>query len=242
MAKIKSGEPRLFGQDLTGEVFGFITAVRKRNAADIAGPQGARLSWLGCCICGNHKLYAGCDLRRGKVRSCGCRRAELISIAKRQHGLSNSRHEGRPPHRIYQCWADMKKRCDNPRSFAYKDYGGRGICYCDSWKKFPVFLKDMGPNYVPGLTIDRIDTNGNYCPENCRWATRLAQANNTRRCRFLIFRGESKTMSEWCRVVGLPMKTVHLRLKLGWSVERALTQPVHRATPFVQWPIEPSKY
>lgn len=242
MAKIKSGEPRLFGQDLTGEVFGFITVIRKRNASDIAGPQGNRLSWLGRCACGNQKLYSGSDLRLGRILSCGCRRFELISIAKRTHGMSRSRHERTTTQRIYRIWSGIKRRCDNPQSHAYKDYGGRGISYQKSWDSFENFWTDMKDGYRNDLTIERIDVNGNYTKENCRWATRLEQGNNTRTNRVLEFRGVKKTMSEWCRIVVLPMKTVHLRLKNGWSVERALTQPVHHTKAFLQRRKEPSKH
>lgn len=167
-----------------------------------------------------------------------------ISRGKTRHGFSQTRlNGGRKAHRFYQIWAGMKKRCDNPRCAAYKDYGARGISYQISWVKFEEFLMDMAETYRDDLTLDRIDNNKNYTKDNCRWTTMLVQGNNTRRNRILDFRGVKKSLSEWCRELGLAMKTVHARLKAGWSVERALTQPIYRSErAFSQWPLSPLKH
>lgn len=124
----------------------------------------------------------------------------------------------------------MKTRCNNPRFKDFKNYGGRGIGVCERWDEFANFLEDMGPTFAEGLTLDRIDCNGDYAPENCRWADHTTQANNTRSNVFITLWGESHTLTEWCRLVGLPIKVVQNRYyNYGWDVERCLTTPVRAA-------------
>jgi hypothetical protein len=122
----------------------------------------------------------------------------------------------------------MRRRCAYPKSARYARYGGRGIRVCERWAdSFENFLADMGlcPD---GMTLDRKDTNGNYEPDNCRWATRKEQQRNISQNRILVFRGESKTMAEWAEISGLSYKLVNRRINdAKWPVERALTEPVH---------------
>lgn len=127
--------------------------------------------------------------------------------------------------RLYGVWGHMIQRCTNEHDPKYKDYGKRGISVCKEWRNdflnFYNWAMDNG--YADNLTIDRIDVNGNYEPDNCRWATPKVQANNTRRNLKYEYNGEKLTLSQWSEKTGIPYKTLHRRLKNGWSVEKTLT-------------------
>lgn len=145
-------------------------------------------------------------------------------MGKKTHGLSD--------HPLRMTWNQMRARCHATTNRAYPKYGGRGIYVCDRWREpegrgFLNFLVDMGPR-SDGMTLERVNNDGPYSPDNCRWATRREQANNTRQVRFLEFRGERKTMPDWARSIGIKPSTLKARLNdHGWSVERALTEEVH---------------
>ena len=125
----------------------------------------------------------------------------------------------------YQVWRDMKSRCLNPKSHAWQHYGGRGITVCERWKQFKNFLQDMGAR--PEETeLDRIDNNKGYSPDNCRWATKQQNCANTRRTNRLTHCGQTLSISEWARKVGLSRNTLKSRLRYGWKLERALTEGV----------------
>jgi len=125
----------------------------------------------------------------------------------------------------------MRNRCENPNYDQYEDYGGRGISVCDKWTEFTEFWNDMKGSYAENLTIERIDNNGNYEPSNCRWATMAEQGCNTRRTINICFRGETKTLSEWSRIVNMNWTTLNGRIKRGWGIERTLTEPSLRPYP-----------
>lgn len=128
----------------------------------------------------------------------------------------------------YRSWRSMRDRCCNIESLGYADYGGAGVKIFEPWMKFAQFLADMGARPL-GTTLDRWpNRNGNYEPGNCRWATPKQQANNTKKNRILIVKGISRTMSEWADITGIDMRLIHARLKLKWSVERAVLQPVRK--------------
>ena len=128
---------------------------------------------------------------------------------------------------LRHAWRNMKNRCTNPNVDAYKNYGGRGITICEEWfKSFPNFCEWAVKNgYESGLTLDRIDVEGNYCPENCRWVDRKTQGRNKRGVKVLTFRGESLSVPDWADRLGIPSRTINQRLNSGWSIEKALTTP-----------------
>jgi len=179
--------------------------------------------WRCVCDCGTEKDICQILLIQGKTNSCGCLRQKLVGDRSRTHGGAS-----RPEYKI---WGGIKKRCLNPASPAYKNYGGRGIKICDRWlHDFAAFLADMGPRPSPSHSIDRIDNNGDYCPENCRWATDGEQSRNTRVNRIVEFGGKSMPACDWDKELGFTPGTVKNRLHRGWTVERILT------TPLRQWP------
>lgn len=122
----------------------------------------------------------------------------------------------------------MRRRCESPTESGFAHYGGRGITVDPRWASFAAFLEDMGPRPSPLYTIERVDNDGPYAPENCRWADRTEQANNRRSSRIVSHAGESLTLAEWSRRTGIKWHTLWQRLANGWSVEKALTEPVRR--------------
>lgn len=178
-----------------------------------------RAFWLCQCDCGAKCVVMGKYLRKLEVKSCGClNRSPLDPEAKLKHGHSKrKRLTG-----TYQSWAGMLSRCRNTKNPKYPDYGGRGISVCSRWIEFKNFLADMGEKTV-GSSIDRIKNDGDYEPGNCQWATAFQQANNSRRNRFIEFNGQTRTLTNWARSLGIAPSTLHARLRKGWSLEKALT-------------------
>jgi hypothetical protein len=129
---------------------------------------------------------------------------------------------------VYRAWGHILNRCMNPKNQAYPRYGARGITVCERWFSFENFFADMGPKPSPQHSIDRIDNDGPYSPENCRWATWIEQQNNRRGTRPLTFNGATHTVADWVRITGLSRRCIDERLKRGWSVERTLSQPSQR--------------
>lgn len=173
------------------------------------------------CDCGAEKPYGRHDLVYGKVVSCGCmqeaRRKEVGKKIRRHGHTINGKRSS-----TYVIWTDMIQRCDNKACEGYKDYGARGITVCESWHKFENFLSDMGvrPN---GLTLDRIDNNGNYEKSNCRWVSYTRQANNRRNTSFIEYGGVRMSAADWSRKLGIPRVTIKGRIRKGFSVPEALS-------------------
>ena len=155
--------------------------------------------WVCKCDCGNTKIICGNNLRRGLTRTCGCS----------SHGKKGTR--------LYNIWGGMKKRCYNPAHKFYTRYGGRGITVCDEWKdNFEAFEAWAVANgYADNLTIDRIDNDGNYCPENCRFATQTEQVRNRSISRVATINGTTKSLIEWANDCGIPYQTVYHRYRDG---------------------------
>jgi hypothetical protein len=174
--------------------------------------------WRCVCDCGREAVVPTGHLRNGHTRSCGCLHDEATGNRARIHGKS-----GTPE---FWIWCGIKKRCYEPRSTVFRYYGGRGIKVCDRWREsFAAFLEDMGPRPSPDHSIDRVDPNGDYRPENCRWATTIEQRRNCRSNRVLTHDGQSLCIAEWAERTGIRPRTISARLKLGWSVGDALTIP-----------------
>lgn len=209
--------------DMTGQKIGRWTVIERDMTL-----SSSRAYWICECECGNIKSVMGKYLRNKQSKSCGCLKEEKLKINGLKH---NMRHT-----RFYSIWANMKSRCTNQNSEAYKDYGQRGIKICDRWNEFNNFYKDMYSSYQDALQynenimIDRIDNDGDYEPDNCRWASIIEQNNNKRNNRLYSYKGNTLTISEWSNNLNIPYQTLLNRFNSGWSVERALTLPVRRRT------------
>lgn len=171
--------------------------------------QPGRYFWKCLCDCGNVCVVAGMHLRSGNTTSCGCRKRETreeLHRASLTHGLSYTR--------LYAKFHSMHERCSNPRHKDYHLYGGRGISVCARWERprgVAAFVADMGEPPL-GMTLDRINNDGNYEPRNCRWATATQQAVNKRGRRLVTWRNQTRSMTEWARLVGKPSSWLHKRL------------------------------
>ena len=169
------------------------------------------------CDCGAVTNPAANDLRRGLTKSCGCLHKEIVirdnGARKQTHGMT-----GTP---TYGTWAAMKARCMDPGHHAAKNYSARGITLCEHWTSFENFFADMGPR-PEGMTLDRVDNSKGYSKENCRWATRSEQGNNTRFNVVIEYLGEALTVAQWSRKLNIKPNTLAWRINKGWSVERIL--------------------
>lgn len=167
----------------------------------------------------------------GKVRQAAIGSTQHCDTSRTEHPAGQKIRPSQTPEAY--AWRSMLYRCSNPKAPQYKDYGGRGITVCERWREsFRAFLDDMGTRPTKSHTLDRKDNNGNYEPGNCRWATRKEQNNNRRQrrnARLLTVRGETLPLCEWARRVGCSAGLIHGRIADGWTVERAVTQPVHVA-------------
>lgn len=204
--------------DLTGQTFGRLKVIR------FAGKSTDRQYLWECeCSCENHThliVKAG-NLRSGNTKSCGCLHSEITAKVHTKHG---HRYD-----KIYGVWKTMKARCYNSNAENYNRYGGRGITICDDWlNSFEMFYRwSIKNGYQEGLTIDRIDNNGNYEPNNCRWTDRIMQANNRQTNHKLVYKETTQNLSQWCKELNLPYNAIYNRIvRLKWSVENAFETPI----------------
>lgn len=198
--------------DLTGMKFGRLTVIER------AENRKSRTFWLCKCDCGSLKPVNSIDMMGGRIISCGCIRNENIIKFNTTHGLAHTR--------LNSIWKSMRKRCLNPNSSSYESYGGRGITICEEWKNDCRCFYDwaIANGYADNLTIDRIDNNKGYSPENCRFATMREQANNTRHNVFLEFEGNKMTIAQWAREINVNISTVWARIKRGCPIEAILSK------------------
>lgn len=194
-----------------------------RTREDLTGKTFARLfvvapyskdKWLCACQCGEDSVVFGYQLKSGRTKSCGCLRKEKTSILQKTHGMSQTLE--------YKTWKEINRRCKSVKNKEYMNYGGRGIKVCDRWGDFVNFIDDMGLRPSHRHSIDRINNNGDYSPENCRWATSYEQASNRRNNRIITYDGETMILRDAAKKYGIHFTTISRRLASGWSVEEAL--------------------
>lgn len=197
--------------DLTGKIFYGVRVISYNSTNN-----QKRSCWNCKCSCGKEFVAVGSELIRGKVKGCGCKWKSINSLYKS---------------RIYRIHHSMKCRCYNESSSSFKRYGARGITVCDEWLGKNGFMNfynwAMNNGYSDNLSIDRIDNDKGYSPDNCRWATPIEQSNNTSTNVKITYNNMTKTLSEWSRELNINRKTLYKRLSSGWSIERAFTTPVN---------------
>lgn len=210
----RESESKAVFRDLSGLRFGHLVVIER------AGSTNAKKAiWKCQCDCGNISFVPTGSLKSGKTQSCGCYGYEMRLKANTTHGGKRER--------LYRIWAGMKSRCYIESATGYKHYGGRGITVCDEWKdNYENFRKWALENgYSDGLTIERIDVNGNYEPSNCKWIAPEAQTRNTRHNVFITINGETKILTDWARIYNIPYKVVSTRLRKGISTDHLFDPP-----------------
>lgn len=207
--------------DVTGQKFNRLTALRKAYVN-----ERNQNVWECRCDCGNITFVPTQSLVTGNTKSCGClqkAKAARIGDRSRTHG-----DFGTP---LYRIWAAMKRRCLNPNTKYYKDYGGRGIKVCSEWLEYSNFKEwSLSHGYEDNkrLSVERIDVNGNYEPSNCCWIPLKNQGRNTRRSRHIIYKGKSYALSEVAEITGISMRTIQGRYDRGWSPEQIFETPLRK--------------
>lgn len=209
-------------EDLTGRKSGRLTVIEFYDYG-----KNGNSRWLCKCECGNTSVVSGTYIKYKKTLSCGCLTKERVSEATKTHGMSNSP--------IYPEYRNMKKRCYDENAHNYKWYGGRGIKMCDRWlDDIHNFYDDVSilPHFrEEGYTLDRIDNDGDYEPNNVRWATKSEQCNNRRSNLIYEYEGKDRTLKEISDITGLPYKVLHKRLKtFGWEPERAFSKTLRKVS------------
>ena len=198
--------------DLSNTTFHRLTVIA------FAGYAHYMAYWTCRCECGSIRDYRASSLRNGDTKSCGCLNQALRSQRKTIHGKSKTAE--------YRIWLHMISRCHKETDKSYQRYGQRGITVCDAWRhSFPTFLHDLGPRPTLKHSIERIDNNAGYSPENTIWATSDIQVRNTRRNVYLTHQGITLTLGDWAKRAGIKSHTLAARLRLGWSLALALTTP-----------------
>lgn len=212
-------------KNIVGQKFGKLLILtdneRKNNTSNL---------YCRClCDCGNEKLIRKSCILNGNTKSCGCLAKDAHKNRESYHGDSDTTE--------YTTYTCMKYRCYNPKNHAYKDYGGRGITVCDRWmgkNGYKNFISDMGYKNNPELTLERIDNEKGYSPENCIWATRKAQATNRRTTTKYKYLGKELTLNEWSKSTGIHKSTLYYRvIMLKWSIKKAIETPIFKPKTFL---------
>jgi hypothetical protein len=206
-----ASKPAYNFQDLTGQRFDRLVALN-RVKSDRPYPT---TRWMCQCDCGKTTVADRNNLVYGRMRSCGCLNSERRAERQLTHGLSKTK--------LYRIWADIITRCYNENSDGYKDYGARGIYMSDEWRNdFAAFYRDMANGYQKGLEIDRIEVNGPYSKENCRWVTHKVNSRNKRNTTYLTIDGVTKSLGEWAEISGRWYQNIHRSLRQGKSHKEAV--------------------
>lgn len=203
--------------DLTGRTFGRLTVLSRAENS-----KGGKPRWLCRCQCGNECIVHSSSLVSGNTKSCGCLRNEKSRSRAMTHGMSKSP--------LFAVWCAMIGRCENQNNKSYPNYGGRGISVCKEWHDSSTFFEwALNNGYSHGLTIERIDVDKGYEPDNCKWVSRKQQARNKTNNVMIEIDGTSKCLPEWCEEYGVNYYTVYQRIKkLGWEPKKALTTPLKK--------------
>jgi hypothetical protein len=199
------------------------------NRLTIADLFKEKSKWYASCKCSCGKeiqrIYVR-SLLTGNTKSCGCYNSDLTKQRNLKHGAKN-RNQSR--NRLYEIWVDMRRRCNSTTHNRAKNYSLKGIRVCDEWNDFLVFQDWAIKNgYNDSLSIERIDNDKNYCPENCKWISMKDQAKNRTTNHYLTLNGKTQTLTDWAIETGINRTTITGRLRKGWSVERALTEPTNK--------------
>lgn len=205
-------------KELAGKRFERLTVASKSDRADRNGPY-----WECVCECGKKVVVRQAHLLNGNTKSCGCLHKHTLIQRNQKHGGAHTK--------LYYVWQAMRKRCNDPRSKSYKYYGARGIKVSLEWEENYQRFRDwaISSGYKDGLTIDRIDTNKGYYPENCRWTNKETQMNNTRRNNCITHNGRTQTLSQWAKELLIKPTTLRNRIyTYGWSIEKAFTTKPER--------------
>lgn len=205
-------------RDLVGKRFGMLLI------KSFAGyNKRYRSLWNCTCDCGREVVRIGINLEMVPgLHSCGCWNQKRSALQLTSHGFSKPSQKCR----AYKSWVSMRRRCNSPGDKDYPRYGGRGIKICDRWNSFELFMQDMGERPA-GTTLGRIDNDGPYSPENCRWETPVQQINNTSVNVFLTHEGRTQTIAQWAKEIGMRHDTLCRRIfTRNWAVGRALTEPL----------------
>lgn len=214
--------------DITGQKFGRLIA------KTFAYRNGRDYYWKFLCDCGEQKIVKRYSVTSGHTRSCGCLSREIAV----EHGRKQFRKHGMKGEPLYCVWEKMRQRCNSPSSNGYERWGGRGIKICPRWNEFQNFFEDMNGSYQihnkqyggRNTQLDRIDNNGHYSPENCRWATAAEQARNRRSNIVLELDGRKMCLTDWARELNMNFGALRRRIyKWHWPIEKALTTPPKRA-------------
>ena len=216
MKDFRGGESMGILIDITGQKFGRLTVIKQYGRS-----ADNRITWLCQCECGNTKIVTGKALRRGETKSCGCYSKEIATLKNTKHGKRHTR--------LYRIWLMMKNRCNNPKEKFYHCYGGKGIKVCDEWSKdFMTFYNwSMEHGYNDSLTIDRVNVEKGYSPDNCRWTTLKEQANNKTNNHYITYAGKTQSMMKWAETLGIKYSTLRARINsYKWNIEKAFTTPI----------------
>jgi hypothetical protein len=227
--------PKIHLPDLIGQKYGRLTIIEayRNEKKDIRATC--------VCDCGVTKENISANaMRMGNTKSCGCYDHEVLMKRNVTHGLFHNKEL----HKTYVTWIGMRDRCNNTNHVFYHRYGGRGIKICERWDNFVLFLEDMGKK-PEKMSLDRIDGDGDYCKENCKWSTQSEQMRNMCDNHYLTFNGKTHLVVEWAEIIGLTPNRIIQRLGAGWSIERTLTEKLastkqrrHKQTPAPQTTLE----